>query len=243
MIRNTSPIGWPPLLLFKVIYEGSLIPFIIAGFVVFLPVVGLSICADSFYYGMDSFPVITAYNFVKANLAEGLSLYFGSEHPTFYLFKVMPLFFQAFYPAVLLGFYFYGRDSLSSNVRPYMLYLTASYLLVFSLIAHKETRFLLPVVPFCFLMAGHFLSKLVKRIAKSSMTTRRLVKLYLVVGITVELGMLAFSSTYLFRNWEVFAHLQAKEAAPHSVYCATGLAYPIYTWTHRHKYLDSNGNE
>jgi len=78
MIRNTSPIGWPPLLLIKIIKDKSLAAFLIAGVVIFIPVVFASILIDSIYYGIQDFPVITAYNFVKANLAEGLSKYFGT---------------------------------------------------------------------------------------------------------------------------------------------------------------------
>ncbi len=110
MIRNTSPIGWPPLLLYKIIYDGSLVPFLIAGVFVFLPVVALFILIDSFNYGFDSFPVITAYNFVKANLAEGLSKYFGVEPVHFYLFAVLPLIFLALYPCLLAAFVMKARN-------------------------------------------------------------------------------------------------------------------------------------
>lgn len=53
MIRNTSPVGWVPLLFYKVIYEGALIPFLIAAIVVALPIIGLCILLDSLYYGGD----------------------------------------------------------------------------------------------------------------------------------------------------------------------------------------------
>jgi hypothetical protein len=52
MMRNTSPIGWPPVLAVKILRDKSLIPFIIAGITIFIPVVGLCILVDSFYYGM-----------------------------------------------------------------------------------------------------------------------------------------------------------------------------------------------
>jgi hypothetical protein len=50
MIRNTSPIGWPPLILIKIIKDRSLVAFIMAFVVVFIPVVFVSILVDSFYY-------------------------------------------------------------------------------------------------------------------------------------------------------------------------------------------------
>ena len=164
MIRNTSPIGWPPLLLLKIIYDRSLIPVLLAGIFVFVPVLGFSICLDSFYYGFEDFPVVTAFNFVKANLAEGLSKYFGTDPSHFYIIAVMPLFFTVAYPSVIGSFYVYARDSLKGGFKekPYMLILTVTYLIVFSAIEHKEPRFLLPIMPFCFLMLGYFISKLLK---------------------------------------------------------------------------------
>jgi hypothetical protein len=42
-----------------------------------------------------------------------------------------------------------------------------SYLLVFSSIPHKETRFLLPIFPLCFLMMGDFSHKLMKKFSKN----------------------------------------------------------------------------
>lgn len=39
MMRNTSPVGWIPLLGYKVLYEGSLKPFIISGIFVALPLI------------------------------------------------------------------------------------------------------------------------------------------------------------------------------------------------------------
>jgi len=52
MMRNTSPIGWPPIILIKILRDRSIIPFIIAGITVFIPVVAFCIVVDSFYYGI-----------------------------------------------------------------------------------------------------------------------------------------------------------------------------------------------
>lgn len=206
MIRNTSPIGWPPLILIKIIKDKSLAPFMFALLFVFIPVVGLSILVDSFYYG--HFPVITAYNFVQANLTEGLSKYFGTEPFHFYIFAVMPLIFTVAYPSVLLSFYVYAKDSLASKATtPYMLILSSTYLLIFSLIAHKEPRFLLPIVPFCFLMLGYFIHKLIKGQSRLA----RFVKPYIFLAIFVELAMSVFYLNLHFRNWEPLAYLQEIE--------------------------------
>jgi phosphatidylinositol glycan class B len=190
MIRNTSPIGWPPILLMKIIKDRSLIPLLFAGAFVFVPTVALCVLVDSYYYGMKDFPVVTAYNFVCANLAEGLSKYFGTEPPHFYLLAVMPLIFTVAYPASLVAPITYARDALRSKGQPpYMAVFSGFYFLLFSLIAHKEPRFLLPIVPLIFLMVGYLLAKLTKR---SSPRVRTLLRLYMWLAIAVEVAMTVF---------------------------------------------------
>lgn len=53
MMRNTSPVGWVPLIIYKVIYEGSFFTFLVAAFVVALPIIGICILLDTLYFGMD----------------------------------------------------------------------------------------------------------------------------------------------------------------------------------------------
>ena len=110
MMRNTSPIGWPPVLAIKILRDKSFIPFILAGITVFIPMVCLCILIDSFYYGMKDFPVLSSYNFMQANLTEGLSKYFGTEPVYFYVLAVLPLIFTVAYPSVLAGFVVYPKD-------------------------------------------------------------------------------------------------------------------------------------
>lgn len=50
MMRNTSPVGWIPLLLVKIINDGAFIPFLIAGIFVFLPLTFACVYLDSIYY-------------------------------------------------------------------------------------------------------------------------------------------------------------------------------------------------
>ena len=50
MMRNTSPIGWIPLLALKVLFDGALLPFLIAAVIVALPVIGLTVAVDTLYF-------------------------------------------------------------------------------------------------------------------------------------------------------------------------------------------------
>jgi len=50
MMRNTSPVGWLPLLAIKVIKEGSLLPFLVSGIFVALPILFGCIWMDTKVY-------------------------------------------------------------------------------------------------------------------------------------------------------------------------------------------------
>ncbi len=138
MIRSTSPIGWPPLILIKIFKDHSWRPFLSAFALVFIPVASLIVGIDSFYYGF--FPVITSLNFMKVNVAEGLSKYFGTDAFHIYFSDWIPEYFTVAIPAVYFGYYTYLRDKLtiSKDQIPYLAILSLSYIMIFSLIAHKE---------------------------------------------------------------------------------------------------------
>jgi len=108
MMRNTSPVGWPIVLAIKIWRDRSLLSFLMAGLLIFMPVVFICIGIDSYYFG--EFPVITSYNFMQANITEGLSKYYGVEPPFYYLFVVIPFFFTTYLPLLIPGLYFYPRD-------------------------------------------------------------------------------------------------------------------------------------
>ena len=90
---------------------------------------------------------------MKVNLQEGLSKYFGSDPAQFYMIRTMPLFFSVSYPAVLYGFYAYTKDKWDQT--PFAAILSGFYVIVFTIIAHKEHRFMLPIIPICGLMGGY----------------------------------------------------------------------------------------
>jgi hypothetical protein len=155
MIRSTSPIGWPPLILIKIVKDRSWFPFLYAFFLVFIPVVFSTVAIDSYYYG--EFPVITSMNFMRVNVSEGLSKYYGKDPFYFYIVRTLPQFFTVAIPAVFFGYYSYLKDKLtiSKDQVPYLAILSLSYLIIFSLIAHKEDRFMLPIIPFSALLGAY----------------------------------------------------------------------------------------
>ena len=98
--RNTSIVGWIPLLAIKVFREGSLIPFIISAITVAIPCIGVMVYIDSLYYGGDDW-TFTSINFLKVNILENLSKYFGEDMWSQYLIAFGPGIFTVVYPFVL----------------------------------------------------------------------------------------------------------------------------------------------
>jgi GPI mannosyltransferase 3 len=164
MMRNTSPIGWIPLLFIKVFRDGAFMPFLVSAIVVAAPIILGSTLLDSYYYSPDGkFEwTITGKNFLVVNVVEGLSKYFG-DHPTWqYLLVYGPAMFTVAYPLVVYSVYFYTVETVQKNQSPEMMYYTIFYFVVFSIIPHKEKRFLLPIFAFCVLSLGYLLVRKVK---------------------------------------------------------------------------------
>ena len=107
MMRNTSPVGWIPLLALKVLFEGSFPPFFISLIFVGIPVIAITVLLDTLYFNgtisMETTPVFTSYNFLRRNILEGLSEYFGSSPRTKYLFLFAPEIFTLMYPVVIVA--------------------------------------------------------------------------------------------------------------------------------------------
>ena len=100
MIRNTSPVGWIPLLAIKVLREGSLIPFIISGIFVAIPVIAICVASDTLYYGGEEL-VLTGKNFLEVNVIQGLSKFFGTDPFYWYFVAFAPSIYTVIYPFTL----------------------------------------------------------------------------------------------------------------------------------------------
>ena len=108
MMRNTSPVGWIPLLLIKVCRDGAFCPFLVAGIFVFLPLTFACIYIDSRFYQLNS-PTqsfewtLTSLNFYRINVHEGLSKYFGDHDLLVYLKNFLPEMLRASTPYAYFG--------------------------------------------------------------------------------------------------------------------------------------------
>jgi len=91
LVRSSSIIGWVPLALIYIFKANSfecmiynLLAIIQAGLFIAIPMVFLSLCMDSLYYGTFVFP---QFNFVYVNVVQNISAYFGSEPMLFYFIE------------------------------------------------------------------------------------------------------------------------------------------------------------
>ena len=225
MMRATSPVGWIPLLAHKVLFQGSFFPFLLSGIVVALPILALCVMVDSLYYGGDQL-TFTSYNFLQVNLVHGLSKYFGEDPFYWYLVAFAPCIYTVIYPVVLYANTFsHFEMQWAKKEVPYMTYYSCFYVLFFSLIPHKELRFLLPILPFTLLTSGQLIAA---KLPSKPVLFKTLLSLY----ILIELTVLAFLTLIHQRSWEVEDYLISKNEPIHSFYRLDRFDTPYYSWLH-----------
>jgi len=191
IIRNTSPIGWVVILLYKACYSkgfnpnfklpefGSMIQnYFLGFFAFFLPIFLISIMLDSEYY--EGKLTVVPYNFINVNVFEGLSQTFGADSPYRYLNLEIPSRFNIYTPVLILGICHHYYSSERKRVVPYLIYYSVTILVFLSCISHKEPKFLLPIFPPFFLFIGQYL-------ADTCVKKRPgFVKFYVIFGVVLE---------------------------------------------------------
>ena len=101
--------------------------------------------------------------------------------------------------------------------------------MVFSAIPHKEMRFLLPIIPFAFIMISELLTQTIKKGSCVSTIASLCIKLFIIV----ELIVLGVVTSFNQRNWEWENYLtRVKQEPVHSVYTTDTYGSPHYSWFH-----------
>nr|XP_045015867.1 GPI mannosyltransferase 3 isoform X3 [Jaculus jaculus] len=152
LIRPTAVIPWVPLLLRHFWQEQSKLNLLLHHF---LPVgfvtLSLSLMIDRIFFGQWT---LVQFNFLKFNVLQNLGTFYGS-HPWHWYFS------QGF-PVVLgthLPFFVHGCLRAPKRLQTLLLAVLWT-LLVYSMLGHKEFRFIYPVVPFCMVFCGCSLAQL-----------------------------------------------------------------------------------
>jgi len=159
MMRNTSPIGWIPLLAIKVLFHESFLAYLLAAVIIAVPIIGINILFDSLYFdpSLNTW-TLTSYNFLQVNVVDGISQYFGVDNWHWYITYCPQAISKSCYLLFYIAPFYHIRASLKSNQWPYMTMYVVFYFAIFSLIPHKEVRFLLPALPFIWLMVSQFVA-------------------------------------------------------------------------------------
>lgn len=155
LIRPTNAIIWlytlPPLF-FK--YPKYIIVSIFMGLTVFV----IDIILNYKFYGSLKFPLLA---FFKFNVSDSLSSFYGVSRLDFYFFQAIPILLLNYLP-----FFIYGiLKSPFSNLKGLLL----TYVLVFTMIPHKEFRFIYPIMPILLIYSAFGIIQISKRLSSKLM--------------------------------------------------------------------------
>lgn len=166
LIRPTTSVVWIVPAVRQIIEYGTTFIFeaIFAAYVT----IQYSAIIDSFYYGVISFPVI---NFLRFN-ASGSASFYGVNNWHYYLTQGVPLLLTGFLPYALHGVF------LPCVNKREFLSIIGFVCIVYSMLAHKEVRFIMPILPLLHGFAAHSLA----RAAKSRSVLQK-------TGIAIALGI------------------------------------------------------
>ncbi|KAI5186529.1 GPI mannosyltransferase 3 [Nematocida homosporus] len=167
---------------------------------------GLGILIDSWFYGEL---VVSPFEFIRVNLVYGVSKLFG----------VLPGYVVLWFVVVLLG----GYTGLLVFCRVSYLNLEvvvpAVYLVVHSLIGHKEMRFLLPVLPFFNLIIAKNMRRVWSEvgvgrglIGRSSkfLFCKQFLAINLLIGILIGIDHQNISRPLSFLRKECYRHISSR---------------------------------
>ncbi len=96
-----------------------------------------------------------------------------------------PAIFTAMYPAMLASMWTHFKTMQNKSQSPYLVYYNAFYLLIFSIIPHKELRFLIPIVPFAFVMIGELVAQTIKKGRCLGTLASLSIKIFIIVELIV----------------------------------------------------------
>lgn len=147
----------------------------------FAAVLAANAVLDRFFYGQWTFPL---YNFVEFNVVKNLSIFYGTAPWHFYLFQGVPLLLMLYLPFFVHALVW---------LRKWTSLLGQTCLFVafgFSLVAHKEIRFLYPLQPLLLVTTAYS----VKHIWIRSIFTVKTLRV-LLLAILVLNGAIAYFFT------------------------------------------------
>ncbi|GAA5810680.1 hypothetical protein MFLAVUS_004106 [Mucor flavus] len=104
--------------------------------------------------------IFTPFLFFKINVVNNISLFYGVHTWHWYISQGIPVIFTTFLPLLAYGLYCIYRDSKIYNRVKSLLYLSLWVIVVYSLLAHKEFRFIFPIVPILLMITAYGIQQL-----------------------------------------------------------------------------------
>lgn len=182
LIRPTAILLWAPLGLLHIWRCKS--PFMLILFTCIpsiVPIILISICIDSLAYRQWTFP---AWNFAKFNVFDGGSSHFGVHPWHWYLTQGIATVLTFHLVPIVGGIICALRKR---NVNLSLLVISLWYIAFHCFLAHKEHRFILPVIPLTCIYSGFFFL---------SFRNVRVRKLFMTFLLLVNIPLAAYTGIY-----------------------------------------------
>lgn len=187
-------------------------------------VLGAGVVLDSWYYGR---PTCVALAFVRENLWDSVSAFYGANAWHWYVTQGLPAIAAALTPWVALGWcrlYAGAPDAADPAALRAIAQLCAWTVAVYSLLRHKEVRFLQPLVPWLHLCAAVALAPHSNRasgaappLAHAWSSLPRYVRALLLLQVPVTIYVSAFHAHAQVHVMSYLQRLGQTPAAPASV--------------------------
>lgn len=157
-MRPTAAIHWLPLCVYHIQKSShSVVQLLLKRYLLIgLIAGGISIAIDSYAHGAF---VVTPLEFFKANIVENIGHFYGSLPWHWYFTVGLPTVLGAFTVPFLFAIVQTVRNRDSYRDRFVLLLSVLFSLCVYSVLSHKEFRFVLPLLPLCLSITADFLSK------------------------------------------------------------------------------------
>ncbi|KAM9313154.1 GPI mannosyltransferase 3 [Gastrophryne carolinensis] len=151
LIRPTAIILWIPLLIYHFFKEQKKLDLVIQHCLpVGLFTLGSSLMIDWVFYGKWTF---VQWNFLKFNVLQNIGSFYGSHPWHWYISQGFPVIIGTHLP-----FFIHGCMVAPRRYRVLLVAIIWT-VLIYSLLSHKEFRFIYPVLPLCLIFCGFSLSR------------------------------------------------------------------------------------
>lgn len=145
MIRPTAAILWLPLCLYHLCTSLQNKLTLISQYCIICIVCCLtSVLLDTYCYGTL---VVSPWEFFRINILRKIADTYGTHHLLWYIFCGLPVLLGLYYPVFLICSWQIMKHPACFHRQAIMLIVIVWTLCVYSFLAHKEFRFLLPLLP------------------------------------------------------------------------------------------------